>query len=226
MPDPKTDTVAPKAALLRPRNVIISASALAVVAAAVMIWRISSRSDAGTTGGPTFSPNAAARVKMPALDSPPENLIKFASSDQFQLLPLDKQTELANKLRDPNKFDGYVRLYFEGKITLHEGQRAMGNIATARMLQYSREYANAQSKEEKAALVDKALAEKQQAEDKLQLGLMLSGMGQLVAGPRNGAGPSPGAVKDFVEKLSPQDRSDLADYLQALRDRIRQGQQG
>ena len=198
--------------LWRKRNLVIAGIAVIAIAAGITTWRI--RAGSGS---------AEAAVKLPPVNAPADELIKFAATGDFTTLPQPKQAEYVKVLRDESRYGEYVQLYFDGKITLQDGERAFGNVATAVARQQAREFATLKDPEQRKALLDKALDEADRAEAGIRLALMINGFGQLVGKAPSGTGghTEPMKLKSWVENLSPADKSELAEYLQAIKDRAR-----
>jgi len=207
------------------RRKLLATGILAIVTLAagssIAWWLSSRRANRGATAVVPGSGGVRKTIVLPPVESPADQLIKFASSHDFEMLSPDKQAAYVKTLRDPRRFGEYVQMYFDGKITLQDGERAMGNVATAILIQQSKEYAALKSPEQRLALLDKAIDEKNQAEASLQLMLRLGGFGKLMGSAGGPQSVSPLEVKEWVENLSPQERQDYTEYLRAIGERIR-----
>ena len=80
---------------------------------------------------------------------------------------------------------------------------------------------HSQGPRQRKALLDKALDEAERTEAGIRLALMINGFGQLVGRSPNSGGQraEPMKLKSWVENLSPADKSELAEFLQAIKDR-------
>lgn len=211
-----------QSALLRPRNIVAAAALVGILIGGIVFWRIRGRSDGGASAG-TTNPASPAKspIKPPPADSPRDQLIRFAATDDFIALSENQRAALANTLNNPEQFPVYVQMYFDQKITGPEAQQAFGNVAGAIAVERSRQYAAAATPEQRNAVLDKSIDEMLEAQEKFGLFLTLGGMGQLIAkAPGGSNSPTPQGVKNWVETHSGQDRERVSKFYRAVYDRM------